>query len=94
VRIAACGALAAFSRSLPLSGWCATNAGYLAAGLAIHMDDGDADVAGAAAAALEALAGPAPAAVAAEVGKARLRARAVHLCDRVLAACGALAGPG
>ena len=104
VRVAACGALAAFARSLPRDGngagsasaarWDDANAGYLAAGLAVHMDDADAGVADAAAAALEALAGAKPAAVAAEVAKARPRARAKHRCDRVLAACGVTAGCG
>lgn len=92
VRIAACGALESFARSLDAS-YCDTNSGYLAAGLLIHMDDGDTAVAEAAAAAMEALAAAKPGAVAAEVLKARGRFRAMHYCDRVLAACGASAAP-
>lgn len=58
------------------------------------MDDGDAAVQEAAAAALEALAAVKPGAVAAEVGKARPRFRAAHMCDRVLVACGGGGGGG
>ncbi|GBF88618.1 hypothetical protein Rsub_01333 [Raphidocelis subcapitata] len=91
VRVAACGAIAAFAGALPAH-YCDANSGYLAAGVVPHMDDGDAAVSAAAAAALEALAAVKPAAVAAEVSKARPVFRAVHLCDRVLAACGAGGG--
>lgn len=87
MRVAACGALASFARSLPPS-YCDTNAGYLAAGTAIHMDDSDPAVQEAAAAALEALAAVKPAAVAAEVGKVRGQFRAQVYCNRVLAVCG------
>ncbi|GBF89235.1 hypothetical protein Rsub_02112 [Raphidocelis subcapitata] len=93
VRVAACGAIAAFAGALPAH-YCDANSGYLAAGVVPHMDDGDAAVSAAAAAALEALAAVKPAAVAAEVSKARPVFRAVHLCDRVLAACGAGGGSG
>eukprot|EP00775_Hariotina_reticulata_P004966 gene4966-5207_t len=47
VRIAACATLVAFVESAG-SSYCSTNSGYLAAGVAIHMDDGDAQVAEAA----------------------------------------------
>lgn len=47
VRMAACAALVAFVQSAGAS-YCSTNSGYLAAGVAIHMDDGDAQVAEAA----------------------------------------------
>jgi len=47
VRMAACVALVAFVQSAG-SSYCSTNSGYLAAGVAIHMDDGDAQVAEAA----------------------------------------------
>jgi hypothetical protein len=92
VRVAACGALAAFARSLPPGGYDTANAGYLAAGLAIHMDDGDTAVAAAAASALKALAAAAPGPVAAEVAKALPRMRARHLAEGVLAAAGGSGG--
>jgi hypothetical protein len=47
VRIAACAALVEFVRSAG-SSYCATNSGYLAAGVVLHMDDGDQQVAEAA----------------------------------------------
>lgn len=47
VRIAACAALVAFVRSAG-SNYCSTNSGYLAAGVVLHMDDGDQAVAEAA----------------------------------------------
>lgn len=47
VRIAACAALVAFVRSAG-SSYCSTNSGYLAAGVVLHMDDGDKQVAEAA----------------------------------------------
>jgi hypothetical protein len=47
VRIAACAALVAFVRSAG-SSYCSTNSGYLAAGVVLHMDDGDQEVAEAA----------------------------------------------
>lgn len=40
VRIAACAALGSFVESAG-SGYCSTNSGYLAAGVVLHMDDGD-----------------------------------------------------
>lgn len=40
VRIAACRALVAFGATLQRD-YCETNAGYLAAGVVIHMDDAD-----------------------------------------------------
>jgi hypothetical protein len=47
VRIAACGALREFAAHA-CPGYCATNVGYLAAGLVLHMDDCDGLVAEAA----------------------------------------------
>eukprot|EP00878_Enallax_costatus_P026780 GHUV01028775.1.p1 GENE.GHUV01028775.1~~GHUV01028775.1.p1 ORF type:complete len:191 (+),score=54.83 GHUV01028775.1:832-1404(+) len=47
VRIAACAALVAFIQSAG-SSYCSTNSGYLAAGVILHMDDGEQDVAEAA----------------------------------------------
>jgi hypothetical protein len=47
VRIAACAALVAFAQSSG-SSYCATNSGYLAAGVVLHMDDSDTQVAEAA----------------------------------------------
>lgn len=47
VRVAACAALALFVAAAGPS-YCATNSGYLAAGVVLHMDDPDADVAEAA----------------------------------------------
>lgn len=47
VRVAACSALEAFVRSAGGS-YCATNSGYLAAGVVLHMDDSDPQVAEAA----------------------------------------------
>lgn len=47
VRVAACAALVAFVTSAG-SSYCATNSGYLAAGVVLHMDDSDAAVADAA----------------------------------------------
>ncbi len=47
VRIAACAALVAFVQSAG-SSYCSTNSGYLAAGVVLHMDDGDQAVAEAA----------------------------------------------
>jgi hypothetical protein len=47
VRIAACAALVAFVASAG-SSYCSTNSGYLAAGVVLHMDDGDQEVAEAA----------------------------------------------
>jgi hypothetical protein len=47
VRIAACAALVAFVRSAG-SSYCVTNSGYLAAGVVVHMDDTDTQVAEAA----------------------------------------------
>jgi hypothetical protein len=47
VRIAACAALVAFVQSAG-SSYCATNSGYLAAGVVLHMDDSDTQVAEAA----------------------------------------------
>jgi hypothetical protein len=47
VRIATCAALVAFVRSAG-SSYCSTNSGYLAAGVVLHMDDGDQEVAEAA----------------------------------------------
>ncbi|KAF8068179.1 Dnaaf5 [Scenedesmus sp. PABB004] len=85
VRVAACASLVAFVRAAG-PGYCATNAGYLAAGVVIHMDDGDALVAEAACQVLEALAATHPRVAAAEVGKVAERFRARHYCDRVLAA--------
>ncbi|KAF6256970.1 armadillo-type protein [Scenedesmus sp. NREL 46B-D3] len=86
VRIAACAALVAFVRSAG-SSYCSTNSGYLAAGVVLHMDDGDKQVAEAACQVLEALAVTKPAVAAAEVRKVQERFRARHYCDRVLAAC-------
>jgi len=47
VRVAACGALVAFVRSAG-SSYCSTNSSYLAAGVVLHMDDSDTQVAEAA----------------------------------------------
>lgn len=47
VRIAACAALVAFVQCAG-SSYCATNSGYLAAGVVLHMDDSDPQVAEAA----------------------------------------------
>ncbi|WIA31178.1 hypothetical protein OEZ86_001183 [Tetradesmus obliquus] len=85
VRIAACAALVEFVRAAG-SSYCATNSGYLAAGVVLHMDDGDQEVAEAACQVLEALATTQPAVAAAEVKRVQGRFRACHYCDRVLAA--------
>lgn len=47
VRVAACAALVAFVQAAG-SGYCDTNSGYLAAGVVLHMDDSDTQVAEAA----------------------------------------------
>ncbi|WIA11175.1 hypothetical protein OEZ85_011306 [Tetradesmus obliquus] len=85
VRIAVCAALVDFVRSAG-SSYCETNSGYLAAGVVLHMDDGDQEVAEAACQVLEALAATQPAVAAAEVKRVQGRFRARHYCDRVLAA--------
>jgi dynein assembly factor 5 len=93
VRLAACGALVALVAGMP-GDYCDTNSGYLAAGVAIHMDDGEAEVQEAACAVMEALAGVKPGVVAAEVGRVAARFRSKHYCERVLAACAAAQARG
>lgn len=74
--------------------YCETNAGYLAAGAIIHMDDSDQSVQEAACLVMEALAAKKPDAVKAEVLKVKDRFRSKHYCDRVLAACVPVAAAG
>lgn len=86
-RVAACAALRALLPCLQTDAEQPKQAGQLAAGVLIHMDDGDPAVAEAAYGVLEALAAVAPGAVRERVAAAAGAHRHRALVARVLAAC-------
>jgi hypothetical protein len=87
VRIAACGALVAFVTSAGAS-YCPTNSGYLAAGVAVHMDDTNPAVQEAACSVLLAQAGLQRGVVVRELRKVAGQFRAQHYVARVMKAAG------